>query len=219
MAKPAKLTNDETGSIGSESTELPDNGPGTVAADSGAKIETGNGNDESGSIGAKPETDAPAPPKRKRGRPPGTGAKAQTPRVDKVEAGTTRKPSTKGIQNLAGLYGLLNNTLAARANAPELVIDNSEAQMIAEPLAAVLAKWNIHLDGADNPYLQLGGTMLAVYSMKVMAMRQRIMMQKAMTVPAQAARAESVPPNPSGVQQRQYDFSAASEPQPQSGLN
>ena len=219
MAKPVKSVDGETNGSGSESTELPNNGPGPIAADSGIKIEAGSGNDESGSIGSKPETDAPAPAKRKRGRQPGYSPKTKTVRLDKVEEGTTRKPSTKGIQNLAGLYGLLNNTLAARANAPELVIDNSEAQMIAEPMAAVLAKWNIHLDGADNPYLQLGGTMLAVYSMKVMAMRQRVMMQKAMTPQAQTARAESVPPNPSGVSQRQYDFSAASGPQANEPVN
>lgn len=207
MAKSAKSIDGETNSPGSESGELPATEPGIVATDNGPENTVGSGEQQSEPIGARPESDAPAPAKRKRGRPPGTAAKAQTVKLDKVASGK-RKPSSKGIENLAGVYGFASNTFAMRLKAPELVITDSEALTIANPMAEVLAEWGIHLDGAENPYLKLAASMMAVYAFKVMAFRQRVMTEKAMTPPAANA-TERTPPNPAGFQSRPIDFSAA----------
>lgn len=209
MAKPNKSVDGETNSPGNEVAEQLANGTGVVEPDNGPENPIGSDQQQSEPIGARPESDAPAPSKRKRGRPPGTGAKAQTVKLDKVAPGK-RKPSSKGIENLAGLYGFASNTLAMRIKAPELVITDSEALTIANPFAEVLAEWGIHLDGAENPYLKLAASMMAVYAFKVMAFRQRVMTEKAMTPPAANA-TERTPPNPTGFQSRPIDFSAAQQ--------
>lgn len=146
--------------------------PTTGAEANGVANETGENTETIGGTAPnKPEEFATEQPKKKRGRPAGSGKKDKTETVDL--SSTKRKPSAKGISTLAGVYHFANNTLAMRSNAKEFVIQPQEAQLIAEPLAEVAAEWGIHFDGAENPYLKLGMALMMVYSMRVMAYRAR----------------------------------------------
>lgn len=215
MARKPKSTNDETGSVGSESATATDNGLENGNTDNGIEAANSENEEPNGEGGepAKPENFAPVIQK-KRGRKPLTAEERERrakEKLDKVaEEKTNTKPSTKSISRLAKLYQTGNSFVAMQMEAPEFVISDSEAETIAEPLAAVLQKWGISLDGGDNPYMQLVAAMISVYGMKTIAFTMR----KASEAPKPAqANARVVPSNvtPFGTQARSVDFSLNQE--------
>lgn len=172
MARKAKSNGNgtENAPIGSDEQSEPI--VGTVQQDN---IIAGDVNENTPTNGdVRPEIPfqfAPEQPKKKRGRPAGSGYK--TAKSETVDLNSKRKPTAKGISNLSGLYLFANNTVAASRKAPEFVINDNEAQIIANPLAEVLAEWGIHLDGGENPYLRLFGALTSVYALKTFSYAAR----------------------------------------------
>lgn len=200
MARKSKSVNGEAASAGNESPGsaeiVPENGNtnnGIAGANSEIAETDGNGGEP-----AKPENDAPIVQK-KRGRKPLTAEERERraqEKLDKVASeSATIKPSGKTVSRLSKLYMTANNFGAMRANAQEFVIDEKDAETIAEPLAAVLAKWGISLDGGDNPYMQLAAAMIGVYGLRTVAftMRRASEAPKPAQAPARAAPSNVTP--------------------------
>lgn len=127
------------------------------------------------------------PPKKRRGRPPGSGNKAklnpEDPGSAPVSSGAPKKrgPKPSG-ERLAAMAKQLQgiHTLAAMATGiPECQINEGESAMLAQAFADVAAEYGLSVDGKTGAALQLFGACAMIYAPRYVHFRKRTAQERA----------------------------------------
>ena len=131
------------------------------------------------------QTPSGEPPKKRRGRPPGSGKK--TP--EQIEGGGTEAPASKPSNRKAStsneqralmgkqLVGI--HKLAAMVTGlPELMINDVEGDMLAHAVANICDEYGLAVDGKTGATLQLLGTAAMIYGPRAIAVMQRAHAEK-----------------------------------------
>lgn len=163
-----------------------------VAAELG--IERGSGNDEfepasadilgGGSVGSGGSGDGNSDgsgdgePRRRRGRPPGGG------RTNGSGGGRAKsRPDKDSVATLSRLLLLVHVGISGLTKTPELVLEPSEADMLAKPLSQIMDEFGIKPD----PRFELALSMIAatsmVYGPRVFNIQKRLKEERAARAP------------------------------------
>lgn len=126
------------------------------------------------------------PPKKRRGRPPGSGKKtaeeieAGKEGVNKTEKPAKRKSSTNAEQRSIMARQLVGiHKLAAMATGlPELLITDDEGTLLAHAVANVCDEYGLSVDGKTGATLQLLGTAAMIYGPRALHVMQRAQAEK-----------------------------------------
>lgn len=157
-----------------------------------ARVDSGTGSADTGSIAGLAVGDLgdASPVKRGRGRPPGSGKSGPKPGAGKTV--TQAKAAPAGVVGIEALLLGIHSIAASLTKVEEIALEKSEANQLAQALAAV----NVHYQKAVDPKLLAWMGVVAVagqvYGPRVLAYRVRAATEKAAR-PAKAVVAHNVP--------------------------
>lgn len=176
----------------SEATnETNSNGAETIPPET---IENPQGAAETG--GATADTPSGEAPKRRRGRPPGSGKTGSAKSPEQIEAGAdSGKPSKrakaaqfdKQARELFAKQLLGVHTLAAQITGiGELQLAPPEGAALADAVCNTCEQYNLAIDGKTGAFLQLAATAAMIYAPRYMHFAARVRAQQANTVDVRA---------------------------------
>jgi len=120
------------------------------------------------SVGQDGAGDSGQPAKRGRGRPKGSGNKQKAETVRSI-----------GIEGVAGILLTVHSTLAAIARAPELELNEAEAEKIAKASVSVAKLYNVETTEKATAWANLIGVVGAAYVPRFIALNMRRKMEAA----------------------------------------
>lgn len=139
---------------------------------------------------ANPEPFSGEPPKRRRGRPPGSKNQAQ-PLSETPIDGTAqpaqpqkrrRRVSAIDTEKLTKQVKGLHEMLAMMLQEEKMRLTDTEAVMLAESYAAVSREYDLALDGKTGALIQLAGTCAIIYLPRFAYMQKKFKQRKAQVI-------------------------------------
>lgn len=140
-------------------------------------------------VNPSPESSgAETAPKKRRGRPPGSGTKKS---AEQIEAGNEKPGAAKPGKRKAASFdsatiAMMGKQLAGMhqiafmaTGIPEVVISEAEGIMLAQGICNVCEQYNLSIDGKTGATLQLAFTAAAIYGPRALSVRARAMRAQA----------------------------------------
>lgn len=157
---------------------------GSIAGFIDPAAATGTGSTDSGTSGAPDGTG-----KRKRGRPRGTGNSAS------ASKGTAKNAFPLSVNGVETILLSVHTILASAISCPELLLDQKEANAIADGVAKVAAEYDVRMDPKTAAWINLATVASAVYGPRGIAIFVRVSSEKPARTTAPATNRNAPPPN------------------------